>query len=124
MFGKTLMKWLLSPVFALSMLIALASCGQPAPPGRGAGEVSSAGNGAIQFRVEKVVGGLEVPWAIVFAPDGRMIFTERRGRVRVFENGKLRAEPLAVIADVDPTGESGLMGLTLHPQFSSNHLLY
>jgi glucose/arabinose dehydrogenase len=119
-----MMKLLLYPIFALSVLIALASCGQPAPPGKGAGEVASAENGAIQFRVETIVGGLEVPWSIVFAPDGRMIFTERRGRVRVFENGKLRAEPLAVIEDVDPSGESGLMGLTLHPQFSTNHLLY
>jgi glucose/arabinose dehydrogenase len=44
--------------------------------------------------------------------------------VRVFENGKLRPEPLATIPDVEPTGESGLMGLTLHPQFAENHLLY
>jgi glucose/arabinose dehydrogenase len=117
------MKRLLYPIFALSVLAALA-CGQPAPPGRGEGEVASAENGSIQFRVETVVGGLEVPWSIVFAPDGRMIFTERPGRVRVFENGKLRAEPLAVIADVGQAGESGLMGLTLHPQFSTNHLLY
>src|SRR5205085_4940268 len=46
------------------------------------------------------------------------------GRVRVIENGKLRTEPLATIADVEPSGESGLMGLTLHPQFADNHLLY
>jgi glucose/arabinose dehydrogenase len=116
------MKCLLYLILTLSQLVALA-CGHP-PPGRGEGEIASAENGAIQFRVETVVGNLEVPWSIVFTPDGRMIFTERKGRVRVFENGKLRAEPLANIADVDPTGESGLMGLTLHPQFATNHLLY
>jgi glucose/arabinose dehydrogenase len=44
--------------------------------------------------------------------------------VRVIENGQLRTEPLATIADVEPSGESGLMGLALHPQFASNHLLY
>ena len=117
-----MMKCLLYLTLALCNFVSLA-CGHP-PPGKGEGEIASAENGAIQFRVETVVGGLEVPWSIVFAPDGRMIFTERPGRLRVFENGKLRAEPLATISDVDPTGESGLMGLTLHPQFAANHLLY
>src|SRR5919202_1778183 len=101
----------------------LPACGQP-PPGRGAGETASTADGSVTFRVETVVSNLEVPWSIAFTPDGRMLFTERPGRVRVFESGRLRAEPLAVIADVEPTGESGLMGMTLHPQFSQNHLLY
>src|SRR5919205_2496493 len=116
------MNTMLCEVILLVALVASA-CGTP-PPGRGAGEVAATGDGAVQFRVETVVANLEVPWAIVFTPDGRMIFTERPGRVRVFENGKLRAEPLATIPDVEPTGESGLMGMTLHPQFAENHLLY
>jgi glucose/arabinose dehydrogenase len=99
------------------------ACSQP-PQGRGAGETVSTGDGAGLFRVETVVSNLEVPWSIVFAPDGRMIFTERPGRVRVFENNRLRPEPLAVITDVERGSESGLMGLTLHPQFAQNHLLY
>ena len=107
-------------VCALALLLA---CGQP-PPGRGAGETASTADGSITFRVETVVSGLEVPWSIAFTPDGRMLFTERPGRVRVFEGGRLRPEPLAVIPDVEPTGESGLMGLALHPQFATNHLLY
>jgi glucose/arabinose dehydrogenase len=115
---------MLYSIFVLVVLIAVACGGPSVPQGRGEGEVASAESGAIQFRVEKVVGGLEVPWSIVFAPDGRMIFTERPGRVRVFENGKLRAEPLAVLDDVEPKGESGLMGLALHPQFNTNRLLY
>jgi glucose/arabinose dehydrogenase len=53
-----------------------------------------------------------------------MIFTERPGRVRVYENGKLRPQPLFTVPDVEPKGESGLMSVALHPQFSSNHLLY
>src|SRR5687768_18619517 len=48
-------------------------------------------------------------WSIVWAPDGRMIFTERPGRVRVFEKGALRPKPLLVVADVEQTGETGLM---------------
>jgi glucose/arabinose dehydrogenase len=119
-----MMKCLAYLVFSLSVVVALACGGQAPPPGRGDGEVASAESGAVKFRVETVLGGLEVPWSIVFAPDGRMIFAERGGRVRVYENGKLRSEPLATISDVEPTGESGLMGLTLHPQFATNHLLY
>lgn len=94
------------------------------PPGRGNGEVETAQNGAVKFLVETVVSGLQVPWDIVFTPDGRMLFTERPGRVRVFENGKLRPEPLAALPDVEARSESGLMGLTLHPKFAENHLLY
>lgn len=76
------------------------------------------------FRVEAVVAGLEVPWAIAFAPDGRMFITERPGRLRVVESGRLRAAPLAVLTDVESSSETGLMGLALHPQFAENHLLY
>lgn len=78
----------------------------------------------MRFRVETVAANLEVPWAIAFAPDGRIFFTERAGRVRAIEDGKLRAEPVATIQDVEPTGESGLMDLTLHPQFAGNGYLY
>jgi aldose sugar dehydrogenase len=105
------------------VLLLMFACSQP-PQGRGAGETFSTGDGAVRFRVETVVGNLEVPWSIVFTPDGRMLFTERPGRVRVFEKNKLRAEPLAVITDVERGSESGLMGLTLHPEFAQNHLLY
>lgn len=65
----------------------LLACGGQTPPGRGAGEVAQTSDGAVRFRVETVAGGLEVPWSIVFAPDGRMIFTERPGRVRDVAEG-------------------------------------
>ncbi|HWP44973.1 MAG TPA: PQQ-dependent sugar dehydrogenase, partial [Blastocatellia bacterium] len=116
------MKRFLYSAIILSSLFAIA-CNEP-PPGRGTGEIASAQGGSVQYRVETVVSDLEVPWSIAFAPDGRMFFTEREGRVRVFENGRLRAEPLAVIGDVQASGEGGLMGLTLHPEFAENHLLY
>lgn len=119
---RPLVHFLLFAGIAMALACNRAPSGQGS--GQGAGEVASSSEGKTQFRVETVVGGLEVPWAIVFTADGRMLFTERPGRVRVFEDGKLRAEPLATISDVEPSGESGLMGLTLHPQFSQNHLLY
>lgn len=111
-------------IFYSIMVFSLAlACGQ-APPGKGAGETAGTADGAVQFRVETVASNLQVPWSIAFAPDNRIIFTERPGRVRVIENGRLRPEPLSVISDVEPRSESGLMGLTLHPQFNSNRWLY
>ena len=77
-----------------------------------------------QLKVETIAENLEIVWSIVFAPDGRMFFTERPGRVRVIENGKLREKPFFVIPDIELSGESGLMGMTLHPNFAENHLIY
>ncbi len=109
---------------ALFTLSLESACNQSPPPGRGIGETEAATNSQTKFRVETVVGNLEVPWSIVWAPDGRMFFTERPGRVRVYEKGQLRSQPLFVVPDVEPSGESGLMSLELHPQFGANHFLY
>src|SRR5258706_4735958 len=79
-------------VFALA-------CGHP-QPGRGAGEVEASAQSQSSFKVETVIANLEVVWSIVWTRDGRMIFTERPGRVRVYENGKLRPEPLFTVPDV------------------------
>ncbi len=79
-------------ILLLWSLIALSLgtvCKQP-PPGRGAGETEAAPVSQTNFRVETVVSNLEVPWSIAWAPDGRMFFTERPGRVRVYEKGQLR----------------------------------
>src|ERR671925_1506275 len=106
--------------FLIALLVALGVACSQSPAGRGAGEVETSPQSNIRFKIEKVAGGLEVPWSIVWAPDGRMIFTERPGRVRVFENGALNPKSLFVVPDVEQSGESGLMSVALHPQFSSN----
>src|SRR5688500_16318010 len=116
-------KMILSALLPIALSLLAASCSSP-PPGRGAGEVENSPQSQISFKVETVVGNLEVPWSIVWAPDGRMIFTERPGRVRVFENGRLQPQPLFVVPDVDTGGETGLMSVALHPQFQSNRFVY
>jgi glucose/arabinose dehydrogenase len=78
----------------------------------------------ITLKVETVVTGLEVPWSIAFTSATRMLVTERPGRVRAVENGVLRAAPLAVISDVESRGETGLMGLTLAPDYEKSRFLY
>ncbi len=110
--------------FLALALLAVTACDDPPPTAKGAGETQSAQAGAVRFRVETVAANLEVPWSIVFTHDNRILFTERPGRIRVIEQGKLKPEPLATISDVEASGESGLMGLTLHPQFASNQILY
>jgi aldose sugar dehydrogenase len=118
-------RWLAKLSFSVKVLVLTLAfaCGQP-PPGKGSGEVESAPQANVNFKVETVVGGLQVPWSIVWAPDARMIVTERVGRVRVVENGTLRPQPLYTVSDVEPTGESGLMSVALHPQFATNRFLY
>lgn len=74
-------------------------------------------------RVETVLKHLEVPWALAFAPDGRLFFTERPGRLRVVSDGKLATEPVARLP-VSAGGEGGLMGLAIDPAFARTHHLY
>lgn len=89
----------------------------------GGQDVASA-DGNAKFRVETFVIGLEVPWAFAWLPNGDMLVTERPGRVRIIEKGKLRAEPVFTVPDVEPTGESGLMDISLHPDFAKNGFVY
>ena len=74
------------------------------------------------IKVVTIAENLEIPWEIAFAPDGRIFFTERVGNLRVIENGQLNLEPVAIL-DVG-TGEGGLLGLALDPNFEQNHFLY
>ncbi|CAN5623958.1 PQQ-dependent sugar dehydrogenase [soil metagenome] len=86
--------------------------------------VFSTTNGDAKFRVETVASGLEIPWAVAWLPNGDMLVTERPGRVRIIEKGKLRTEPVFTVPDVEPTGESGLMDISLHPDFAKNGFIY
>lgn len=109
-------------IFIILVTIAV-GCGQK-PKGLVENEIVSTQKGDVKFRVETVVGGLEVPWGIVFLPDGNLLFTERPGRVRIIEGGKLRADPLFKVADVEPSSESGLMDVSIHPKFAENKFVY
>lgn len=74
-------------------------------------------------RVETVAEGLEVPWDLAFPPDGRILITERPGRIRVVTGGGLQAAPYATL-DVAHVSEAGLMGIALHPDFARNGHLF
>jgi aldose sugar dehydrogenase len=68
--------------------------------------------------------GLEHPWSVAFLPGGSMLVTERPGRLRLIENGALRAEPVAGVPAVFARGQGGLMDVVLHPRFAENQLVY
>lgn len=74
-------------------------------------------------RVEVWAGDLDVPWSLLFLPDGRALVSERKGAIRLIKDGKVRAEPYAVL-DVSHAGEGGLMGLAAHPGFPSKPFIY
>lgn len=70
------------------------------------------------FKLESVMEtGLVEPWAIAFLPDGRMLVTERPGRLRIIQNGQLLPEPVRGMPVVYG-GEGGLLDVALHPNYS------
>jgi glucose/arabinose dehydrogenase len=77
------------------------------------------------FRVVTVTERLEHPWALAFLPDGRMLVTERAGRLRVVDrDGKLVAQPVAGLPRIEEYGQGGLLDVALHPRFAENGLVY
>jgi len=79
---------------------------------------------AASHRVETVATGLEHPWSLAFLPDGRMLVTERPGRLRVIEPGpggrpQLRAEPVAGVPAVLARGQAGLFDVVPDPAFET-----
>jgi len=80
---------------------------------------------AAGYRMETVASGLEHPWSLAFLPDGRMLVTERPGRLRLIEPGPdgrplLRPEPVAGVPPVLARGQAGLFDVLLDPDFAVN----
>jgi glucose/arabinose dehydrogenase len=90
------------------------------------------------YRVESWIENLDVPWSLVFLPDGRALVSERPGRVRLIRGGKLEnapyasfqvasgaaADPLASFLSLFADGEGGLLGLAVHPGFPRSPFVY
>jgi glucose/arabinose dehydrogenase len=76
------------------------------------------------YRLVTLSRDLEQPWAIAFLPDGRLLMTERPGRLRLFADGKLDPSPLSGVPKVFASGQAGLLDICLHPLFEKNKTLY
>ena len=77
----------------------------------------------VRFQVETVLTGLEIPWSLAFAPDGRLFVTERPGRVRIVNPSTFTSE-VALTLNVYAQGEAGLLGIALDPGFAQNNFVY
>ena len=75
-------------------------------------------------RAETVARGLEHPWALAFLPDGRMLVTERPGRLRIVSPDGTISEPLGGVPEVYARGQGGLHDVALDPAFAQNRLVY
>ncbi len=74
-------------------------------------------------RIETIATGLRVPWELVFLPDGRAIFTERTGQVRMIVDHKVLPEPLLQIP-VAQGIKMGMLGLAISPGFAADHFVF
>ena len=79
---------------------------------------------ALPARATDVARGLEHPWGLAFLPDGRMLVTERPGRLRIVSRTGELSEPLAGVPRVLARGQGGLLDVALSPSFAQDRLVY
>ena len=81
-------------------------------------------SGETRIEVSSIAKGLEHPWSLAFLPDGRMLVTERPGRLRyVSREGRL-SEPIRGVPRVQAEGQGGLLDVVLDPAFATNSTIY
>ena len=78
----------------------------------------------VAFDVVTVAQGLENPWGLAFLPNGKMLVTERPGRLRVVSTDGTLSEPVAGLPPVDARGQGGLLDVAIDPSFASTGLIY
>ena len=71
-----------------------------------------------------VTEGLEHPWGMAFLPDGRVLVTERPGRLRIIERDGQKGPPVAGVPAVEAKKQGGLLDVALDPAFAKNGLVY
>ncbi|MEW5929023.1 MAG: PQQ-dependent sugar dehydrogenase [Gemmatimonadota bacterium] len=116
-----------TPLLAAAVLLAACGGDERPPPAPQAAEgpapAAAAPRATPAAAYQTVASGLEVPWDLGFAPDGRIFVTEREGRIRVVESGGLRPEPWAEL-DVAAVGEAGLTSIAVAPDFARSGAVY
>jgi aldose sugar dehydrogenase len=79
----------------------------------------------VAFNVVTVTEGLVNPWGLTWLPDGRMLVTEKPGRLRILSaDGKTMSEPVAGMPMVDARGQGGLLDVAIDPAYQKNQLIY
>ena len=101
---------------AAAVALMLAACGSAVPDGPSMA--------AANIRVETVAQGLEQPWGLAFLPDGRMLVTEKAGRLRIVAKDGTLSAPVTGVPAVDDRRQGGLLGIAIDPKFAENGLIY
>ena len=76
-----------------------------------------------ELAVEIIAENLDHPWSLAFLPDGRLLVTERSGKLRIVDQGQV-SEPLANVPPVYAKSQGGLMDVVLHPDHANNGWIY
>lgn len=77
------------------------------------------------LEVTRIAGDLELPWAITFLPDGRMLVTEKHeGKLHIIASDGKKSPPVAGVPRVDSGGQGGLLDVELDPDYAKNKLIY
>ncbi len=111
----------LGPRWRSLVAVVLAACSMAAAQAQ---EVVSVRSEKLELRLQTVAAGLEHPWGMAFLPDGRVLVTERPGRLRIVAKDGSLSAPLDGVPPVAVGGQGGLLDVTLHPGFADNGLLY
>ncbi len=108
----------LNILFVISIM-AFISCKEN--PAEGIAQISSTDQ-PFSFRTEIVVDGLEIPWGMVFLPDGSMLISEQKGDLIHFKNGTKTL--VQNVPEVYDKNQGGLLDIELHPNYSENGWIY
>ena len=108
------------------LLLAMVGCEQnPGKIGNGASADSTAFEaGELKLRVDTLATGLESPWGMAFLPGNVVLITEKQGRIRTYNNGKLETAPVQGVPKVYARGQGGLLDIQLHPDYTNNGWIY
>jgi len=79
---------------------------------------------AAAYESKVITSSLTAPWGITSLPDGRLLITEKAGRMRIVTGTGSVGNPITGIPTVNASGQGGLLGLCIDPQFSSNRMVY
>ena len=85
-------------------------------------QAEAAKSGGPKLNIESLA-KLDNPWGMAFLPDGRLLITEKPGRLRVYENGKL-SEPVSGVPEVVYRDQGGLLDVAVDPDFAKNKFVY
>jgi glucose/arabinose dehydrogenase len=88
------------------------------------GEDTSFASSAGQLEVQTIAGGLVNPWSLGFLPDGRMLVTERPGRIRIVTAEGQLSPPLKGVPEVFASGQGGLLDLAIDKSYAQNKTIY